>query len=85
VSKRKDRERFLAQKQSNPDYVGFRGRIAGSGVIPDTRLESITCSKCGRKRNVAAGIALEHSGDYVCSTCQEDLQTEPSDQDSINQ
>jgi len=84
VSKRKDRERFLAQKQLNPDYVGFRGHALGAGVEPTTQLESITCTRCGRKRNVAAGVALEHSGDYICSTCEDELETESSDEDQTN-
>lgn len=76
MSKRKDRARFLAQKEQNPDYTGFRGQGQSSGATTEAPLESITCSQCGRRRNVAAGVVLEHPDDYVCATCQEELDSE---------
>ena len=94
MSKRKDRERFLAQKEQNPDYTGFRGHGQNGGATTEAPLESVTCSRCGRRRNVAAGVALEHPDDYVCATCQEELAPEaegvsapvgeqPSDEDAV--
>ncbi len=71
MSRRKDRERFLQMKQLNPEYKGFRGGAAG-GPGADAPLESVTCSKCGRRRNVAVGIALEQGESYVCLSCQEE-------------
>ena len=57
----------------NPDYVGFRGHDnpAESSGPP---LEKVTCSRCGRVRNVPVGVASEHPDDYVCATCQEELE-----------
>ncbi len=57
----------------NPDYVGFRGHDspAESSGPP---LEKVTCSRCGRVRNVPVGVASEHQDDYVCATCQEELE-----------
>jgi hypothetical protein len=71
MSRRKDRERFLQKKQLNPEYKGFRGG-AGGGVGADAPLETVTCSKCGRRRNVAVGIALEQGESYICLSCREE-------------
>ncbi len=77
MSRRKDRERFLAKKRLNPDYVGFRG--SGSAAAPsEPPLEKVTCSRCGRARNVPAGVALERAEDYVCATCREEEEVEDS-------
>jgi DNA-directed RNA polymerase subunit RPC12/RpoP len=59
----------------NPDYVGFRGydNPAESSGPP---LEKVTCSRCGRVRNVPVGVAAERGDDYVCATCQEELEEE---------
>jgi hypothetical protein len=70
MSRRKDRERFLQMIQLNPDYKGFRGGMGGAGV--DAPLETIICSICGRRRNVAIGIALEQRESYVCLSCREE-------------
>lgn len=71
MSRRKDRERFLQIKQLNPEYRGFRGDAAG-GPGADAPLESVTCSRCGRRRNVAVGIALEQGESYICLSCREE-------------
>ena len=72
MSRRKDRERFEAMKRLDPDYNGFRG----FGNEPDrpgrTPLEAVTCSVCGRKRNVPRGIAVEQGDRYVCARCVEE-------------
>ena len=75
MSRRKDRARFLAQKRLNPDYQGFRGYDSPAQTSAPP-LEKVTCSSCGRVRNVPVGVAAEHSDDYVCATCQESLEEE---------
>jgi hypothetical protein len=73
VSKRKDRERFLAQRRLNPDYTGFRGH--GAPAPSSAPTEAVTCSRCGRKRNVSADVAAQaqKDGQYICSICQDQL------------
>ena len=69
MSRRKDRDRYLALRHQNPDYKGFRGYEndpSRTGSIP---LVGLNCSVCGKKRNVAVGIAEEHRENYVCITC----------------
>lgn len=70
MSRRKDRERFEAMKRLDPDYKGFRGwrQEPSHGNAP---LETVVCSRCGRKRNVARGVALEQGDAYVCTSCRE--------------
>ena len=72
MSRKKDRERFTAMKQLNPDYMGFRGNSPPEAVSNREALQTVTCSECGRKRNVPTNVATEHSKDYVCATCQEE-------------
>ena len=69
MSRRKDLERFLRLKQDNPSYQGFRG---GNTVTeaPSPALESVLCSVCGRKRNVASDTIPENRDDFVCMSCQ---------------
>lgn len=70
MSRRKDRERFLAAKRLDPSYAGFRGRgQQPSGDNAD--LQAVTCSICGRQRNVSAQVAVEESDSYVCLSCRE--------------
>ena len=78
MSRSKDRERFLAQRRLNPDYVGFRG-YDSPAQTSGPPLEKVTCSSCGRVRNVPVGVAAEHSDDYVCATCQEESEEEPEE------
>ncbi len=72
MSRRKDQQRYEAMKHLNPDYKGFRGH----GVEPDqpgqTPLQAITCTVCGRKRNVPLGVAVAEDEQYVCQQCQEE-------------
>jgi len=72
MSRRKNKERFLAIKKQNPDYVGFRGPAADNSSTSEPPLDKVACSRCGRTRNVPVGVALEHRTDYVCSTCKEE-------------
>ena len=71
MSHRKDRERFAALKRVNPDYKGFRGYLREAENRDRTPLEAMTCTVCGRKRNVPAGIALEQRDRFVCQSCQD--------------
>lgn len=62
-------------KRLNPDYVGFRG-YDSPAQASGPPLEKVTCSSCGRVRNVPVGVAAEHPDDYVCATCQEEQEAE---------
>ena len=72
MSRLKDRERVEAMKRLDPDYKGFRGHSNEPTRPGKTPLEAVTCRVCGRKRNVARGIALEQRENYVCSTCTDE-------------
>ena len=69
MSRRKDLERFLRIKQDNPSYQGFRGANTVTEKAPSA-LESVTCSVCGRKRNVASDTIPEDRDNFVCMRCQ---------------
>jgi DNA-directed RNA polymerase subunit RPC12/RpoP len=71
VSKRKDRERFLALKNQDADYQGFRGSGQDSSTGQTSPLQAITCTVCGRRRNVSPEVALDQADSYVCMSCQE--------------
>ncbi len=72
MSRRRDRERYEAMKRLDPDYRGFRGHDSEPSKPGNAPLESITCSACGRKRNVPRGIALEQGDRFVCARCREE-------------
>ncbi len=74
MSRRKDRERFLESKRLNPEYRGFRGHGVDSSGADDSPLEMVTCSVCGRRRNIAPGVAKEAGDSYVCLSCQEEAE-----------
>jgi DNA-directed RNA polymerase subunit RPC12/RpoP len=76
LSRRKDRERFLAMKDSNPDYQGFRGYVQEPVVRESTPLQTVTCSVCGRRRNVSVDVATEQGENYVCLSCREEAEQE---------
>jgi hypothetical protein len=69
VSRRKDRERVEAMRGLNPDYKGFRGHGSEPSRSGNAPLEAVTCSVCGRKRNVPRGVAIAQGDAYVCSRC----------------
>ena len=75
MSRRKDRERILAQKRLNPNYVGFRGYDREPARTGSTPMTSLVCSVCGRKRNVPVGVAQEQGDGFVCSSCAEEQDT----------
>ena len=70
MSRRKDRERLARLKQQNPDYVGFRGADTVTEKAPPA-MESVACSVCQRKRNVAADTLPTDRSSYVCLGCQD--------------
>lgn len=78
MSRRKDRERFMAQRRQNPDYKGFRGYANDPSRGGATPLVAVNCSVCGKKRNVPVGIAEEQGEDYVCMTCQDEREAAES-------
>ena len=76
MSRRKDRDRFDEMKRLDPDYRGFRGYGQEPTRAGNMPLETLTCSVCGRRRNVPAGIALEQRDKYVCLSCSEEAEGE---------
>ena len=80
MSRRKDRERYEDLRRVNPEYSGFRGYEGEPGRAGNTPHQTMTCSVCGRKRNVPLGIAQEQGESYVCMTCMEEASAEsPAD------
>lgn len=72
MSRKRDRERLEAMRRLDPDYAGFRGYNSEPSRSGKTPLEAVTCSVCGRKRNVPRGVALEQGENYVCTRCVEE-------------
>jgi hypothetical protein len=70
LSRRKDLERYLRLKEQNPGYAGFRG-VNTVTEQPRAVLESVVCSVCQRKRNVASNIIPADRSTFVCRSCQE--------------
>ena len=76
MSRRKDLERFLDRRRLNPEYAGFRGYESEPDRAGNTPLQMVTCSVCGRRRNVAVGTAMEEGDSYVCLSCREEAEGE---------
>ena len=72
MSRRKDRERFASMKASNSQYQGFRGHDQEGHGPAEEPMTSLTCTVCGRKRNVLREEATEQGVGYVCLTCREE-------------
>ena len=72
MSRRKDRERFASMKASNSQYQGFRGHDQEARGPTEEPMTPITCTACGRKRNVPREEATEQGEGYVCLTCREE-------------
>jgi hypothetical protein len=68
-------------KGLNPDYQGFRGYEQEPTRTGNTPLETVTCSICGRRRNIAVGIALEQGDSYVCLSCREESGEEAQEEE----
>ena len=70
---RKDRERFQRLRESNPDYVGYRGldTLTVPATSSEAETETLVCSVCQRKRNVASNSLPEDLSTFVCLSCQE--------------
>jgi len=83
---RKDRERFLRIKEANPGYQGFRGAATVTAPPPPPApvTESVTCSVCGRRRNVNVDSIPEDRSAYVCLRCQADQEQEPAEAEAGN-
>ncbi len=69
---RKDRERFLQLRGANPDYVGFRGNNTVITRVAPPTTETVVCSVCNRRRNVATDSLPEDVSTYVCLRCRDD-------------
>ena len=78
MSRRKDRQRIEAMKNLDPDYQGFRGHRNEPSQRGNAPLEPVTCSVCGRKRNVPRGVAMERGEDYMCVRCTEEGRVDES-------
>jgi len=72
---RKDRERFQRLRDSNPDYVGYRGKETATVQAPQPETETVVCSVCNRKRNVDTDSLPEDVSAFVCLRCQEDAES----------
>ena len=72
MSHKKNQQRYDAMKHLNPDYKGFRGYQAEPDKPGQSPLETLTCTVCGRKRNVPLGVAVEQKERYVCQSCQDE-------------
>ena len=83
MSRRKDKERFFSMKGLNPDYRGFRGYDEEPTRTGNTPLQAITCSICGRRRNVPLGIAEEQGDNYVCMSCSEGEEETQQDESGV--
>jgi hypothetical protein len=69
---RKDRERFQRNRDSNPNYVGYRGldTVTVHPPSPETKMETVVCSVCNRKRNIASDSLPDDISTFVCLSCQ---------------
>ena len=72
---RKDRVRFQRLRDSNPDYVGYRGKETTTVQAPLPETETVVCSVCNRKRNVDSDSLPENVSTFVCLRCQEDAES----------
>ena len=72
---RKDRERFQRLRDSNPEYVGYRGKETATAQTPLSETETVVCSVCNRKRNVDGDSLPEDVSTFVCLRCQEDAES----------
>lgn len=68
---RKDRERFQRMREVNPDYVGFRGNDAVTVRATSPPTETVVCTVCNRRRNVAIDNLPEDVSTFVCLRCQD--------------
>ena len=72
---RKDRERFQRLRDSNPEYVGYRGKETATVQTPLSETETVVCSVCNRKRNVDSDSLPEDVSTFVCLRCQADAES----------
>ena len=82
MSRRKDRDRYLAMKATNPEYLGFRGYGEEAPRPEPAALQTVTCSRCGRRRNAPVEVVQEQGDQYVCLSCLEEAGAEPGPGDA---
>ncbi len=85
MSRRRDRERVEAMQGLDPDYKGFRGHGSEPSRSGNAPLEAVTCSVCGRKRNVPRGVAISQGDAYVCSRCADQAAETTADTDAADE
>ena len=49
--------------------------------VGNAPLEPVTCSVCGRRRNVPRGVAIADRDSYVCSRCADEAGGVPAEAD----
>ena len=76
MSKRRDRERFQAMKAADPGYKGFRGYGQDMRETDQPSLIALTCSECGRRRNIDPESAPPEGEPFICLSCQEEREAE---------
>lgn len=72
MSRKKDQRRYEVMKRLNPDYKGFRGYLSEADQPGQSPLQAVTCTVCGRKRNVPLGVAVAQGEGYVCQNCRDE-------------
>ena len=82
MSRRKDREKYVALKAENPEYQGFRGYDSESPSGTSAATVAITCNACGRKRNVTQDVASTEADTYICMSCREEQEESVSQEAS---
>ena len=60
----------MALKGQNSRYRGFRGYYEDNPLQPEP-LQAVTCTLCGRRRNVSPEVAQAQPEGYVCLSCRE--------------
>lgn len=65
MSRKKDRERYFAQRKKDSTYEGFRGRERE----PKKEVKALKCIICGYVRNVP--VETQDEG-FICSRCIEE-------------
>ena len=67
----------MALRGQNPRYRGFRGYHEDDEPQREP-LQAVTCTACGRRRNVSPEAAQAQPEGYVCLSCREARETEES-------
>ena len=67
----------MALRGQNPRYRGFRG-YRQEDEPERAVLVAVTCSSCGRRRNVSPEVVQEQGERYVCLSCRDAMEAEES-------